>query len=418
MTQIIERDHVTSVTPPSPQSTPFPPVKHRSELNLKRVKAPSARGTSVKSNVTHPYEDLLAEVDAENAAKLGNMSTSEISELQQEIFNSIDPKLVARLKRRGAARMNGTSPNSENVNTNVPRVNPNEMIDLANRGFVYDTRDMLTPVSPHAGLDETAEQLERAKLQWMTSAPQNDTSSLTDVTSRPEYWRYDFAGHQVTDVTAEQHDTSLYHHGNEPDKPGYTLQELLHLMSSTVKRQRALAVHVVANILQHWKHSADQSRAAAVLTWTIEHKLPLLVRRVLDEGPEVLVSDALRALHALLVNLRDAEIYDEIATTWHGECIWPLISEHVIGVTEDGELEQLTDLELSQRDVMTAVLQTGLLTRVRYVLEVMRPQNHVTIDLILDLCLAAARHSEIGVNHLLSVRHNYSVSCLDLTVYF
>ncbi len=413
MTQIVERDHVlTPVTPPPPRSTPFPPVKHRSELNLKRVKSPSAVVTGVNSSATRANGELLAEVDAENTAKLGNMSASEISELQQEIFNSIDPKLVARLKQRGAARMNRNLPNLENINnTNAAMpVNPNEVIDLANRGFVYDTRDTLTPVTPHTDLDE---QLEREKSQWMTSVPPSDTSVLTDVTSHPECWRYDFEGQRVTSVSAEQYDSSLYHHGDEPDIPGYTLQELLQLMSSTVKRQRALAVHMVANILQNWKQSADQSRAAAVLTWAIEHKLPLLVRRALDEGPEALVSDALRALHALLVNARDAEIYDEIATTWHGECIWPLISEHVIGVTEDGEPEQLTDLELSQRDMLTAVLQTGLLTRVRYVLEVIRPQNHVIVELILDLCLAAARHSETGVNHVLSVRRNYSASCLE-----
>ncbi len=413
MTQIVERDQVlTPVTPPPPRSTAFPPVKHRSELNLKRVKPQPARMTGVTaSTAPNNNADLLAEVDAENTAKLGNLSAAEISEMQQEIFSSIDPKLVARLKQRGAARMNKL-PNLEkqeaSPNTPMTRVNPHEVIDLANKGFVYDTRDTLTPVVSNIDQDEplTAEQLEREKTQWMT--PVTADTSMTDVTSRPAHWRYDFAGHRVTSASAEQYDPSLYHHGDQPELPGYTLQELLHLMSSTVKKQRALAVHVVANILQNWKQSADQSQAAEVLTWAIEHKLPLLVRRALDEGPEALVSDALRALHALLVNARDAEIYDEIATTWHGACIWPLISEHVVGVTEDGEAEQLTDLELSQRDVMTAVLQTGLLTRVRYVLEVMRPQSHVIVELILDLCLAAARHSETGVNHVLSVSVNYS----------
>lgn len=408
MTQIVERDVLTPVTPPPPRSTPFPPVKHRSELTLTRVTPQPARtmtGVSARPALS-TNADMFAEVDAENAAKLVNLSADEITELQQEIVSSIDPKLVARLKQRGAARMNKKSPNSEkqdnatNANTPVTRVNPNEVIDLANRGFVYDT--LTGDVSNTNRKELLAEQLERDKTRWMTPVTQKDASMTDD--NRPEHWRYDFAGQRVTRVSAAQYDPSLYHHGDQPDIPGYTLQELSQLMSSSVKQQRALAVHVVANILQIWKHSAEQQHAAQVLSCAIELRVPLMLRRALDEGPEALVSDALRALHALLVNATDAEICDEIATTWHGQGQWPLVFESVVGVTEDGEAEQLSDWELSQRDLWTAVLQTGLLTRVRYVLEVLRPKSHVIVELILDLCLAAARHSETGVNHVLSVR--------------
>lgn len=42
---------------------------------------------------------------------------------------------------------------------------------------------------------------------------------------------------------------ALHHHGEEPERPGYTLQELLKLSRGTVLQQRILALTTLANIL-------------------------------------------------------------------------------------------------------------------------------------------------------------------------
>jgi hypothetical protein len=42
---------------------------------------------------------------------------------------------------------------------------------------------------------------------------------------------------------------ALHHHGEEPERPGYTLQELLKLSRSSVLQQRVLALTTLANIL-------------------------------------------------------------------------------------------------------------------------------------------------------------------------
>jgi hypothetical protein len=42
---------------------------------------------------------------------------------------------------------------------------------------------------------------------------------------------------------------ALHHHGEEPERPGYTLQELLKLSRSSVQQQRVLALTTLANIL-------------------------------------------------------------------------------------------------------------------------------------------------------------------------
>jgi len=42
---------------------------------------------------------------------------------------------------------------------------------------------------------------------------------------------------------------ALHHHGEEPERPGYTLQELLKLSRCAVLQQRILALTSLANIL-------------------------------------------------------------------------------------------------------------------------------------------------------------------------
>ena len=45
-------------------------------------------------------------------------------------------------------------------------------------------------------------------------------------------------------------DKALHHHGEEPDRPGYSIEELLYLMRSSNQQQRYTSLKVFANILE------------------------------------------------------------------------------------------------------------------------------------------------------------------------
>ena len=53
----------------------------------------------------------------------------------------------------------------------------------------------------------------------------------------------------------------LYHHGQDPDAPGYTFAELLHLSRSVVTPQRLTALRAVTSILKN----VDQQFASRAL---------------------------------------------------------------------------------------------------------------------------------------------------------
>lgn len=42
----------------------------------------------------------------------------------------------------------------------------------------------------------------------------------------------------------------LYHHGEEPHRPGYTIEELYQLSRSSIPRQRITALNTLASILE------------------------------------------------------------------------------------------------------------------------------------------------------------------------
>ena len=45
-------------------------------------------------------------------------------------------------------------------------------------------------------------------------------------------------------------DKGLHHHGEEPERPGYSLQELLQLSRSAAQQQRCTALATLANIFE------------------------------------------------------------------------------------------------------------------------------------------------------------------------
>lgn len=42
----------------------------------------------------------------------------------------------------------------------------------------------------------------------------------------------------------------LHHHGQEPDRPGYTLEELFILSRSNLLNQRVVAVNILTKVIQ------------------------------------------------------------------------------------------------------------------------------------------------------------------------
>lgn len=58
---------------------------------------------------------------------------------------------------------------------------------------------------------------------------------------------FGFSG-ELLPYCEEQTTEGLHHHGDEPERPGYTLQELMQLSRSSMLQQRITAISTLSNI--------------------------------------------------------------------------------------------------------------------------------------------------------------------------
>lgn len=153
----------------------------------------------------------------------------------------------------------------------------------------------------------------------------------------------------------------LHHHGEEPERPGYSLQELLHLSRSSAQQQRWTALSTVANILEKTRKGwYDKVLKPAPLTALSQKNILLLLRFALDDLSVAVVTAALQALRAFLVSEADEVCLDRLHE--FEARARPTLTPQL----EEKDTSNLKDHELAQLDAVAALLRSDILLRIRY----------------------------------------------------
>lgn len=156
-------------------------------------------------------------------------------------------------------------------------------------------------------------------------------------------------------------DKGLYHHGEEPERPGYSLQELLQLSRSSTQQQRCTALTTLANIMEKTRKGwYDKALHPAPLAALSQKNILLLLRFSLDDSSVAVVTAALQALRAFLVSEADEVCLDRL----HGFDGYaePTLTPQL----EDKDTNILKDHELAQLDTVATLLRSDFLLRIRY----------------------------------------------------
>ncbi|UKJ89578.1 hypothetical protein MACJ_002829 [Theileria orientalis] len=199
---------------PTYDSSGFPKAKHRNESEFALSKPQEYDEVVLK-----PFEE---------------MSIQEIKEAQSYLYEKLGKEMCEFIKERKIKRMNEaefsnlTENNQKADNTHVP--SPNELI------FKFDKKEFL-------------------KYQWMSPSESNknqQTSGSDTGTDKPNLHelRFSFEGFPITSSEeVKSYESTLYNHGLDSDKPGYTLPELLHLLQSSFNPQVQISIRALSNIL-------------------------------------------------------------------------------------------------------------------------------------------------------------------------
>ncbi|XP_076237613.1 RNA polymerase II-associated protein 1 [Calliopsis andreniformis] len=238
--------------------------------------------------------------------------------------------------------------------------------------------------------------LELAKLKWMEDIPVEPKNEPAP--DEPYNARFDFNGlllpYKDENVPLEK---GLHHHGEEPERPGYSLQELLQLSRSATQQQRCTALTTLANVMEKSRKGwYDKVLQPPPLTTLSQRNLLLLLRFSLDDTSVAVITATLQALRAFLYSEADELCLDRLYGFQNFR--EPIITPPKTDVTDTSNLK---DHELAQLDAVAALLRTDILLRIRYILSELRP-SPVGVTCALEILIRLIRYSTITALNIAS----------------
>lgn len=453
------------IKPPSPTTVAFPEPTRvsgvasqgRKSLFASRFKKPDATRpqrnapkppSSVSSSGSALSKDDYEAVHAENLGRLASMSHEEKMKAQQELLSRLDPATVAflRSRRKPAAsssltresvKESSTSciPNSKvDVHSGVPSSTKPQAPGLKTEstklgssipsgtaasehsinvptGSTIDNSETAVAQAPEINEEELPikpseaakkwihmDDVEKDKLQWMTMLPPVKAPEAKDAAA-PCVGRFDFEGELVPPDQEVPVHRGLHHHGDNPEMAGYSTAEILRFLRSQVRSQRLLALQLLERILtKHWLgHYVGRLEGGDLLAQLLQSGLAPLVRSALDD--RATVDAALAVLRALLVSQPEQALFSRAFLWHHGHRTFFLRPP-----TELENLSEISDVDLSQIDLVQALVRMDILQRLYYVLKTFRPGASGVASALLVLA-RMARHSTEAATKVLNHPH-------------
>ena len=96
----------------------------------------------------------------------------------------------------------------------------------------------------------------------------------------------------------------LHHHGDEPQRAGYTLNELFQLSRSMHLQQRVMSLTTLASVIDRARHGAFHEQVSKpIIPVLMDAGIVFVLRWALDDSIDSSISAAINCLHKLLVSL-------------------------------------------------------------------------------------------------------------------
>ncbi|XP_051161859.1 RNA polymerase II-associated protein 1 [Leptopilina boulardi] len=231
--------------------------------------------------------------------------------------------------------------------------------------------------------------VEKEKGKWMMDVKENKKVNLNESYNA----RFDFNGILLPfndeNITI---DKGLHHHGDEPERPGYSLQELLQLCRSSSLQQRSIALQTLSHIIEKSRRGwYDSVLNPAPLTALNEKNLFLLLRFSIDDSSTTVVTAALHAMRNFLYNEEDEICLDRLFGL--NDFAEPILKPNLKDLKD---VNSLKDHELAQLDTIATSLRSDIIKRIRYILSEMQPPPD-GVSAALEILIRLCRHSALQI---------------------
>lgn len=338
----------------------------------------------------------LDTIHFENCQKLSGMTPEEIKEAQKQILAKLKPEVVDFLKKGKRHKSNLPSPKASTSKEDTMELDK------------FDANQLpITPdqVSQHKWLN--MDKLEKDKLEWLKQIPEEKSDQIPsqDILNQLgiKDARFNLEGNIITDEQQQEltGKEGLHHHGDEPERGGYTLTELLTLLESSFASQKIIALNLVGRIMEKsnrgvFDHLLEMSSLAQQL---LEYTpVLLIVRKSLDDTSNSVVTAALACLKQIICNLELDELYLDRIFSWFfmsSKASFPHYLDPEYKGEKNEPIEEMADDEYVKKDPISALIRTDLLTRLAYLLEyqVKEQDDPVAVKNLFAILIRISRHS-------------------------
>ena len=319
-----------------------------------------------------------------NVNILNSMSEEQIIKDRQELLQTLDPSIVEFLKRKKDSKP-------------CAKAAPEMAAASSCAGFSRDVEMTELPLKDAPKELELLKKckIEREKMEWMRDLDDDETD-----TEQPNSFsaRFDFNG-KLMPFKADEIpvNVGLHHHGEEPNRPGYTLEELLTLARSTYPQQRTVAFSTLSQIILNFKQGRyDECFSTNVFDQLLKADVVTLLRLALDDSHNsaVVLDAALECLAQIVDNDVEEAALDAQFFIGQDGHIQPSLAT-AISRDKDFKSEQkeLKDVQILNADLVLGLLRTDVLDRLAYLIHVIKPNSVKSVLNMLRIVTRLARHS-------------------------
>ncbi|XP_033220262.1 RNA polymerase II-associated protein 1 [Belonocnema kinseyi] len=323
----------------------------------------------------------------------GLKTEEDILREKSKLESMLDPSLLEFVKQRKRKKDRSKSKETEVSNTK------NEA-STSTANFQEELPEMVKEMISEAKEKHWIHMdvVESEKAKWMEDIPSKDEKSNLD---EPYNARFDFDGVLLPFKDEKLTiDKGLHHHGQEPERPGYSLQELLQLSRSSSAQQRSIALQTLAKIIEKSRRGwYDSVLDPAPLSALNEKNVFLLLRFSIDDSSVSIVTSALQAMRAFLYNEEDEVCLDRLFGL--DDFSEPILKPDLKDVKDTSNLK---DHELAQLDTVATALRSDIVPRIRYILNEMQPPPD-GVSSALEILIRLARHSHESALNILWAPH-------------
>ena len=347
----------------------------------------------------HNWKNEMNRIREENQKVIESMTREELETMRAEILQKLDPKIVQFLKSK-EFKFRRDIASEQNLKNDKTLSECNDSIAKPN---IEDIKDKI-PIS----LDEVKlkkyvhmDVIENDKLNWMGDIDNGKTKPSSKINFSA---RFNFEGELVVDSEEKETDVhlGLHHHGEEPDRPGYTINELFMYLQSSFPSQKQVGLKTFEKIIvKAYQGYYDACFNENLIEYLLKDTpLVLVVRKCLDESADTVWKSSIATLKSIVCNT----VYDEIFLD-RGYLIFEnyLSFGYKIDLNLkpilDKEIEiddEVPDQQYSMYDIVECLLnRTDILQRFAYLIKNHLLQYDVAfIEEMFDILIRFARHSK------------------------